>query len=435
MLQYYPGGGIAPAPEILTGRFNTVDLDPASEARSSLQAAISQGSSAIAAQARNDLQFLNTAGNHHPQCPLPPSPNLLVYTYVDPYTFYQASFLGWLHAYAGLNDILPPKMRANNSYVGNQICPWGVGGANIAQSFGYAVYADASSAGLYLDNRLNPWRWNAPINTIHAVEQPSFALISRTKPGEFARAHEAFQKAQHGWTPLETPPIHIYLDYEIDLYVYDARTDLGESSIWDIPGLTSTLYGKTLSLTAAQTSEPWLQAYANQRYIPPTFQLSLMVNFREDSQAYILNEFLLSSFNYATTEANATNNPTINTFIFEGGTNYYSPTVGSSWYRLRVDALKHPGLASEPPMVVSGGDYAPVVFTNKVFQTTLQGRIDLTNYYKVAHGHQFFPGQKPTPDFDTALGENNGINWAGMIFENHGPFVVSVGVRKLNVSY
>jgi hypothetical protein len=435
VLQWYPGGGIEPRAQILVSTFSDEELLATSrdgqfdyDAQSSVQQVFSHGDEALKAQMRSDFSIYSATAMSpaHPACTAVASPNLDIWTYVKPYTTHQSAVLAWLNSNADLADFLPAKARSANGYRGDQQCPWGASSANIDQTFGYATFADTNSVAFYLDNRLNPWRWNAPLNTIHPVEQPSFALV--TGPTDLATTEGILRSFAAG-----TGTAHMYMDYDIDLSIYDARADMGENTIADVtavPELASTLFGVTSSFAQMFGVADGIDAYARQRYAPPTIQLSIIIIFREDGLAYLENDFMLASFNYNTTVPNATANQTINNYIFEGGSHDVI-----SWYRLRVDALQLPGLTSgfpSNPIVLSGGDYSPIAFTANQYSNKLKGRIDLTNYYLVSRANQFFPGQ--ATNVEATLGEHNGIQTAGIISEIHGPFVVNAKVNQFNIT-
>jgi hypothetical protein len=374
---------------------------------------------------------------------------------VKPYTWDQEAFRGFVHdVNPQVGDIFSPLARSHinaylgdpNPYLGDQQCPLAAS-SGTKETFGYAVSATPLEVQFSIDNRINPWRWNAPINTIHPVEQPSFAVVSHS--ADVFSQTEAILKNFSSGVDRST---HILLDYDINLTVHDGRGELGELTIADIyehdhenPCLETTLPG--LTHCKALDGPDFVYDYVSKRMIPPTIQLSLMLNFREDGVAFVLQEFMLSSFNYASTVTNATADPAFNQYIFEGGTNTaiddMSSLHGVSFYRLKAHALQIPAL--NPPgnaTVISGVQYVPIDFDgNGHFQVDhLSGTIDLTNYYLAAKGHGFFPGQNgpengpaACPDFDTCFGEHNGINWAGVILESHGPFVTSVTVNTFNI--
>ena len=435
VLQWYPGGGIEPRAQILVATFSDEELLATSQdglynydAQSSVQQVFSHGDETLKAKLRTDFSIYSAAAmsSLHPACTAVTDPNLTIWTYVKPYTTHQSDILSWLSTNAGLADFLPAKARSLNNYRGDQQCPWGASGANIDQTFGYATLADTNSVGFYLDNRINPWRWNAPLNTIHPVEQPSFALV--TGPTDFAMTESVLHDFAAG-----TGTAHMYMDYDIDLSIYDARADMGENTIADVTAhseLATTLFGVTNTFAQMFGVANGINAYAQQRYVPPTIQLSIIIIFREDGLAYLENDFMLASYNYNSTVPNATANPTINNYIFEGGGHDVV-----SFYRLRVDALQLPGLLStfpSNPIVISGGEYSPITFTSSQYSNKLKGRIDLTNYYLVSRAHQFFPGQEL--NVEAAVGEHNGIQTAGIISEIHGPFVVNAKVNQFNIT-
>jgi hypothetical protein len=91
--------------------------------------------------------------------------------------------------------------------------------------------------------------------------------------------------------------------------------------------------------------------------------------------------------------------------------------------------------------LIKGGDYVEI--PDGGMKKRFEGIIDLTNYYVVSRQKQFFPGQRgfwvhkwvgfegDDPQYRNPR-EEHGINWLGFIFENHGPFKVSVTIHRLN---
>jgi uncharacterized protein (TIGR02996 family) len=187
---------------------------------------------------------------------------------------------------------------------------------------------------------------------------------------------------------------------------------------------------------------------------------------------YRLQEFMLASQGYLS--ANVVPDPgnhggvlptadaTINGFIPEGGN-----SDRTCWTRLDARALESGELeaqyAANPAMrpVLDGGDFAPVV-AGGTTSAHLSGLIDLTRFYALARANGFFPGQRgfwvdrwvgfevTDHDFDPTNcnptcpanvrpagsydpNEPHTVEWAGVIFEAHGPWNVNVHVHRLNV--
>lgn len=429
-LAFHPGGGITARPQIrVAGMDYFSDIKPNNAYEHAFQ--MMMGSDSARAQFRNDFTPYTIATEStppHPDCPEVANSNFSVYSYLKPYVYNQGEFLGWLHKYAGLTDFVPPAARKMNSYMGNQKCPLGVTDSNLALSFGYQVDADMDQLTLSIDNRLNPWRWNAPVPSVHHVEQPSFSVLFDAESEETTDITLDVLKSYRQGVDKG----HLYLSYDIDLNIEDARNEMSENILWDVfdgvlPSASNTLFGWAATLANQYGQLNGEYNYFLKRYVEATVQLSLMVFFRYDGQVFTESEFMLASFNYKTTNPAATKNADINPYILEGGTN-----PASSWYRLRVDALKLPKLTenySQNPMVLEGGDYFAI--PDGPSQVKLRGKIDLTNYYLVSHAEGFFPGQMG--QFNEKYGEKNAIYYGGVVFENHGPFAVKTKINQFDI--
>jgi hypothetical protein len=402
----------------------------------------------------------------HPACAQSPSSPLSIATYLKPYEYRQQEFLAWLRAGGTRQDFLSVKERGVNDHTGNLGCPLVADGtpltpALLKQTNGMTASVGPSAIRLAVDNTYNPLRWTAPINEIHAHEQPSlYAVFSSTaqQVAQSGQVLQAFRAGDHS--------VRILLDYDVELEFSDLSAVMMEGSAADAYGspvaLATDLLGVTHRAvdtytqpgasegghTLSTLEDAMINRYFSTRFLAPTFQLSVGVNLLQDGHKYRLQEFQLAGKNYASSILapatpgapgfKPTANDTINNYIAEGGN---SGNVG--WTRLRVDALALPAAANpEYNPVVAGGEYVEITGASATLHLT--GTLDLTNYYVLSRGHQFFPGQRgywntawvgfegDDPAYVDA-NEHHAIYWMGLIFENHGPQRAAVKINRLNV--
>ncbi len=396
----------------------------------------------------------------HPACQNSYDPEVSVVSFGNPYEYAQADFLRYLGPPgAPASDYLPPTVRTAASY-GNQACP--VYQANepedIARRFGQSARFGEATVSLVQDNSYYPWRWIAPADNVHAHEQPSMALLVHPKDASvYSTVSTILANAESDRGK------RIVLDYDLQLTIHDQREALHEFVLWDVlmphrdafqdfwlgvaPDLVladaTDLYSKTVRNTYRFARKSgWIQrlTYLRTRYIEPTIQVSLQVNFKERENAYRLAEFMLASKNYRpswTDGFNPTSNPTMDSYVPEGGNNGGNGS-GAAWTRLRVDALTHEAFRTANPSLVPvryGGEYYEIPDGDS--WKHLRGTIDITDYYLLSKGHRFFPGTggfwngvEALPDPPTM---RLGLEWIGIIFEVHGPFRVQVDVSRFDV--
>lgn len=358
----------------------------------------------------------------HPNCARPTAPTLIVNGYAKPYEFSQSEFLIWLTANTGRTDFLPARARAVNTFRGNQECPLTTTDATLKRSFGQKITASATSVTLTTNNAVNPWRWAAPVNEVHHHEQPS---LYATFP---ARDRAAIDETKRILAAALAGDLsqRIILEYDLDVTLEDAGLPAEPNLFSVLDGvdggsvdLFGTQYENTVSLWPADSGP---RQYLEARVVPPSFQLSVGVNFRENTAGYRLSEFQLLGYNYqpALVWGAPSANTTLDSFTTEGG-----GRDSSAWTRLKANALVLPGLVADGAIVRSGATYTELATPS--FTGKLKGQLDLTQYYRIAHGHQFFPG---LPDVNTAQNE---IAWAGVVYEAHGPMKVVVKINTFNL--
>lgn len=318
-----------------------------------------------------------------PGCTGDTNPLLNLYTYVKPYQLKPSLYPG----------LLPAKATAVNGYTGDMMCPYNT--SDISKSFGYYMSYDTRTFGI--DNSVNPWRWNAPVDIINHVEMPSMFYM---------RTNSSSLDAN-----LKGTGPNVILDYDLVVTIKDHRAALNENSLWDVTTMgAADIWGQTAQLAYDYGQSNGLYNYFLTRHVQPSIQISLATFLREDGSVFLEQEFMLASKNYASSNLSASSNVAVNPFIFEGGTN-----PASSWYRLRAD--------------VAGQNYWPIPDGHSVQR--LHGSINLTSFYATANANNYFPGQNG--NFNALYGENNPITRYGVIFEAIGPWAVTIQVNNLTL--
>ncbi|NUN04744.1 MAG: hypothetical protein HUU57_03185 [Bdellovibrio sp.] len=374
-----------------------------------------------------------------------------VYTYSKPYQVYQKDFLQWTQNRIGANDFLPPKARSKNELKDNKKCPAfpraPTQEAELKNTQGQAIYRDSDkSLVLAMDNRYNPYRWMAPVNEVHHIEAPSLAVTVRSSAQQIAESEILLSQALSG-----TPEKDLVLNYDIELEVDDFSASMNEKSFNDI---LEGSQGKDFFSVFLQDIQSFItdsrvggghkltvQKYLNTRVLPQTFQMSLMVNWKESDGVYRLSEFMLASQNYKSSlldDYQVTPQSALNPYILEGGN---GGNVG--WHRMNVDGLKL-FKDSYPELYPLSEGAAHTEIITSSYKQRIKGTLNLSKYYKLARGLQFFPGQKgawgnswigfdgDVPSFKNSS-ERHGIHWVGAIFEAHGPYKVKLKIKDLKV--
>lgn len=435
LLAYRPGGGVRPVTRVLVGLLYDKDLgtDVDTDNSSFVDTFTSRNPARRAAFKASFQRYRYASASPfyadggvvtdvHPNCPRTATPTLVVNGYAKPYEFSQSEFLTWLTANTGRTDFLPARARAVNAFRGNQECPLTTTDTTLKRSFGQKITASATSVTLTTDNSVNPWRWAAPVNEVHHHEQPS---LYATFP---ARDRAAIDESKRILAAALAGDFsqRIILEYDVDVTL----TDVGLASEPNLFSVLDGVDGGAVDLFGTQyenTVRVWPagsgpRQYLDARVVPPSFQLSVGVNFRENAAGYRLSEFQLLGYNYqpALVWGAPSANPTLNSYTTEGG-----GSGSSAWSRLKANALVLPGLIADGAIVRSGATYTELATPS--FTGKLKGQLDLTQYYRIAHGHQFFPG---LPDVNTAQNE---IAWSGVVYEAHGPLKVVVKLNTFNL--
>jgi hypothetical protein len=422
------------------------------------------------------------------------NPQFKLFTYSQAYETSQLEFLRWFKLYdadsmsaptesgktssrAESWDFLPPQARKMNSFTGDKHSPL-IGGdeANasaLKSSFGSQVYFTKNTAVMQTDNRYNPYRWVAPINEILHHEQPSLGLVLNASPNGISLTKKILADALTGTTSR-----HIVLYYDLTIGVQDYRAAMSEYTAIDMlngsinqnvaslsdayheimtkTDLFSTTIKNTYIYTATLGNQPvaeQIRKYFATRYLKPTIQLSIAVNFQQDHGSYRNSEFLIAGKNYfpSQTEAFAPIGTTDSAsewvpLIPEGGNN----GVHAAWTRLKIDALRQPRVNHvdrSQKSIQEGEPYFDIPDGNATRHLT--GAIDLTEYYWFAMKERIFPGTSGVwNNFDVPSSllidsatkkpalehaENHEVNWVGVVYEVHGPFALQVHVNLLDV--
>lgn len=386
---------------------------------------------------------------------------------MKPYEYNQADFINWLQANTMRTDFLEPIARRNNDWKGNLISPLVSSEAAITQtelkkSNGNLAVYNQDYITLIGDNRYNPTRYISPVNETHHREQASLIHRVDSAPNMWDNTAGLLNNYEDGldrdW--------HLMMDYVVEVTITDHRPTYNEYSIWDIyggihPSSSDNLNGvhhwntynyglgnPSHGLSLSTPTKEAMSQYLATRLIPSNFQVSLMVNWAERDNKYRMSEWMIAGKNYESSiyypptpnglGFKPTVNDALNPWIKEGGN---SGNVG--WHRHPISLLSTSeflfnGQVPEfEPVIVAGGAYWDVADGN--WTNTMWGKIDLTNYYVLSKGHQFFPGQRGYwVDQEVGFGitnpsENHGIEWVGVVFENHSMHEIKVKITTLNV--
>jgi hypothetical protein len=254
--------------------------------------------------------YVKSAAVRYPDPPCnapPPGPvQFELFTHSKIYEIDQANFLAHYRRLTGRADFLPAGARRQNPYRGDQACPYvtSPAAANLQHTMGHLAWFTTHGVTLTLDNRFNPYRWDAPINQVRHHEQPSFSFLEPATPSGAAATAAILAAALQGDVSR-----HILLTYDLTLSVADDRAALHENQFTDMTGIApdaSDLFSTTsrdLSRYIAQAPDSMesehIARYFAVRYQVPTIQLSLAVNFQQNGVRWRDSEFMLAGQNYA----------------------------------------------------------------------------------------------------------------------------------------
>jgi hypothetical protein len=372
-----------------------------------------------------------------------------LFTHTKIYEIQQAGFLARYRQTTGGPDFLPAGARQQNTYRGDQKCPYVTTPAStdLLQTMGHLVYFTPHGVTLILDNKFNPYRWDAPINQVRHHEQASFSFLEPATPTGAAATAAILAASLTGDVSKR-----ILLRYDLTLSVTDDRAAMHEHQFTDMAGIAPD--GTDLfSITARDVSRYIARApdsmeaehiarYFAVRYQVPTIQLSLAVNFQQDGVRWRDSEFMLAGKNYAPSSTPSfapVSDPDWIAFIPEGGDN-----GKAAWNRLMLNGLAQSRVDPTDPSLhpIQGSAYADIPDGNSTQH--LAGVIDLTDYYRFAIHARIFPGTSgtwngtPHSSLDPQTGqpdpaEHHQINWVGVVDEVHGPFTVTVQINRLDV--
>lgn len=399
---------------------------------------------------QDNVKYMGPNPNRAPYTDCPPvgqPEEMIITSFSLPHEVKQSQFLQTIKQNLNSKDFMHPNARKRNAYRGDEKCFF-VAASNeslLQYSNGKQVYFDPKGVQMIYDNRLNPHRWIA-WSVTHFHEQPSFSLFFWAKPETRAHTKDILARAYKGQVTER-----IVLFYDLELTVKDYRAAMNEFTIDDMIGpetglldLTSTIRRNVRKYMEIYPHRMDVSKYYDTRMHVPTYQLSLAVNFQEDGVKWREAEFMIAGMNYAVAQApgfEPTSNISMNQFIPEGGN-----SGGPAWTRLTM-----PGLAQEtfrfsnPDLtpIRHGGQYIEIP-DGGVTKQRLRGQIDLTDYYRLSIGHEFFPGAGgywngvvpnvfKNPDGTLAPEENHAIYWATVIFEQHGPFRTEIRVNEFDI--
>ncbi|MCL2118387.1 MAG: hypothetical protein FWH27_08185 [Planctomycetaceae bacterium] len=384
--------------------------------------------------------------------------NCTMHTYYKPFEFHQSRFLDWIHKNRGMTDFLPANARKRNDYKGDLINPIihsesQAEAFDLKKTFGKQISFGDGKVFYLQDNRLNPYRWWAPYNELLHHETSAIFMENNISPENIVRLRTILEDSLAGTDRSKK----ILLKYRATIRVEDYRDEMGEQTIFEMyqPGefengtdLLTTLHREWNARSQGNTPVArWSKQYMNYRLERPFVQVSVCANMYMADGRYLLQEFMLFNKDYASTTRGfycPVSNPVMDEFIYEGGC---SGLVG--WNRLSVDAMRIDGVSCshEFPVILSGGEYIDVSGDDSpVVERSVDGVIDLTNYYVMARRNHFFPGEQGAyVDNGTMHGFGTegkpesekdfkpSIFWAGFMFEMTGPYKLEIGIEELDV--
>lgn len=428
-------------------------------------------------QFRRDFSKYLMDGDHpsrlHPRAEPVEAPFIDFPSYRVPWEWAHDEFMEWFRTHRGGDDFMEPAGRRWNDFRGNLGCHWvgsasAVSEAELKANNGVAGSFDADAIRWVCDNRFNPYRWVGPINEIQHHEQASLCCTVPTRAGVYENGPDLLNGS-------------VRLEYELELELEDLRPLTGEETVFDFYGageLTEpigvvsqthwnaqrlirgeTLHDEEFSYGQKRFVSQWLQ----KRCIQPNLQVSLMVNFRERGGRYRLAEFMLAEFNQqpifffdrdvpADVDAGRSFNPfrldgngvlptaneAMNRHVVDGGC-----SGNFAWTRTPVDVFRDSAFAPDEPIVHEGGDC--LHWDGKgPCRAVLSGVLDVGAFYRQARNLDYFPGQRgywgsrwvgfegDASEFRNPA-ERHGLEWLGLIFENHGPFRLQIKAARLNL--
>ena len=384
--------------------------------------------------------------------------NCTMHTYYKPFAFDQSKFFDWIQKNRELTDFLPANARKSNDYRGDLINPI-IHNAkqaetfDLTKSFGKRISFDNGKLFYLQDNRLNPYRWWAPYNELLHHETSAIFMENNVSPENIVRIRKMLDDYLVGTDRSKK----ILLKYRAKIRVEDYREQMGEQTIFDMyedgefengTDLLTTLHREWTARSQADTYEGrWSKQYMNYRLERPFVQVSVCVNMYMADGRYLLQEFMVFNKDYVSSTKGfycPVNNPVMDDYIYEGGCSGF---VG--WNRLAIDALRIDGVSCsrEFPVIISGGEYTDVSGDNShLIERSVDGVIDLTNYYVMARTNNFFPGEQgfyvnndTMYGFGTEGKPESGQNfkpsiyWAGFMFEMTGPYKLEIEIEEFDV--
>jgi hypothetical protein len=399
-------------------------------------------------------------------------------SYRTPTEWAHDEFKAWIKKHRGMEDFLEPAGRKWNDYRGNLGLHLVESSENLdvetlKRNNGVAGYFEQDHFRFYCDNRYNPYRWVAPINEVQHHEQPSLCCTIPVKKDIYQQAGAVLKSEDQ---------TRYVLEYEMDVELEDLRPLMKEETVFDFYGKKEldgadgvvgqshwnaqrlaggeTLKGKGFSYGQKRFVQNWI----DHRYVNPNLQVSLMVNFREREGRYRLAEFMIAEYNQEPiffhdkdVDPKVDSGREFNPFRVDG--NGVIPTANEelsehvvdggcsgnfAWTRVASDVYKSKTLAPDADIILEGGECWHWDGTGKQ-KRTLSGSIDITAFYKQALKLNYFPGQRgywgdrwvgfcgDDPAFKDPS-EQHGLEWLGLIFENHGPFKIDILSKRFNLT-
>lgn len=382
-------------------------------------------------------------------------------TFAEPYEYYPGRHIDFLRARSPHNDYVADQLRLSNGRLAKMLCPLRLGVADptttqLKQTFGRHITLTQSFPGdvdliLLMDNYRNPYRWLGPVNELHPSENSSMYLsLFPQDPAQIGRILRDYRD--------DGSNVRILLKYDIELAVTDLRHIQGE---WDgtvsgVRGGSHTLVhqmqerSKDLGLT-----DHWFNKKLERRLEDPFVHASIGLVFgglnaqgaggqppAVSYTPYRNQEFVIYDKNYRSivdSDFRAVRNATINHFVEEGGVSGIS-----AWARMPLTVLK----TYWGNQIVKSGTTVQSSLAVGTETVNLTGEIDITEYYKISHGHNFFPGKtgqfrssvyKGFNENTTADGnvynpsEKHDLDFISFLFEMNGPFKVNATVRNIEL--
>ncbi|MDD7985305.1 hypothetical protein PQO01_10105 [Lentisphaera marina] len=404
---------------------------------------------------------------HHPKHPKPANDNVVVTCFSTPYEIYQSKFIEWMKDKRGKDDFLVPNARKTNPYKGDLVdpvvkSPSAVTKELLQKTNGYVTIAEKDKITFIGDNRVNPLRWICPINEVHHREQASWAMRLHSDPQGWELSKTIMQENRQE----KKTNRRLVLKYKVALTVEDGRDELKEWTIYDYlqegqAGLIKQMRENVFKYAVNGETAPngrkleYLQEKLASRYMrtrldPVNFQLVVGFNMRERGDRYRLAEFMLASYNQENVWVHPKNDGSKHGHlgVYSTANMKFNKQVrdgacsgNSAWWRAPINVLNDEDLQFGEGSAWKSKDNYIEMDAPSLERTIFEGEIDITKFYRQSLKGKYFPGQRGYwvknwlgfEGNETAAPEEHGVEWAFLIFENHGPLKVKTEVIQFDI--